>query len=528
MSKKLIAFGAALLASTASVQMNARVTGFYVGIQGGVDVAQFKIFDGSSHQGCTSSVSYAAGSRISAPSGIPGADASAEIYSNGAPVSIPTPSVLTGRDDFEATPEYLYRVRPAGEIFVGYNYQVGSNFVVGAEIRGGLTFGSHKFDGSVRVPDLTCYELTGEDSTTYGPTADDFYQNQYRKTKFELDTKFTGDFSLRLGCVLPGTDGRFAVFLRGGVGLVRQELTFSQDSGALYREAAVNAAYKGVSAEMRKYRVELKKGGHTLGDGTNTFGDEAANGYLVCARVREFPNLNYPYTGDVQGGLSLPAPLYGNSIGTSAGALAADVQTWIGGGNPADTQQAFYAVAAAATYLLDASITETYGLTDISKRKTVLSEQQETKNRFTWHAGLDGEYHFANGLFVRASYTFKYIKGFFVEKQTKIDSLTSQEIKQSLSSAVDGGTFDKWFKGSVSVATAADNTALMYPFADGGALALGNAGSAVRTAIAQLMEDQLSDPQGSLELGTINTKVGTNEKSFSHQFTLGVGFKFCM
>lgn len=141
MSKRLIALGAALFASVAPIHTNARVTGFYVGIQGGVDLAQFKVYDGTSHQGTSATW----------------ADTKGTIYGDhnetgdGTSATVTIPSVTKASDDFEATPEYIYKVRPAGEIFIGYNYQVGSNFVVGVEVKGGLTFGSHKYSASTRL-----------------------------------------------------------------------------------------------------------------------------------------------------------------------------------------------------------------------------------------------------------------------------------------------------------------------------------------------------------------------------------------
>lgn len=476
MNKKLVALGAALLASTAAVQ--ARVTGFYVGIQGGIDLAQFKIYDGTSHTGATMSHKVDPGSKYS------GVDA------DGTTVTAAVPSIIKASDDFEATPEYVYKVRPAGQIFIGYNYQIGSNFVIGAEILGGLTFGAHKLASAVLVPNLTCYtRLEDKKSLIESSNSRDqeYFKGKYSSTQFELDTKFSGDLSLRLGCVIPGTDGRLAIFLRGGVGFVRQELTFAQKSGDLYYETIMNAALKAAKA---------------CGASQTTPGGKVSASYL-----QETFYVAWPFLGDCAD--------YTSDATETATYKTAEAERNAAIGDNADARSAV--LGPLVEHLVVNASTAEYGLVDQAKGKIKISDVNETKNRFTWHAGIDGEYHFANGLFVRASYTFKYVKGFFAEKSQEVKSLTKDEVKTVVKEAVTSGVFDRFLKEQWRNGT---DRKLIYD--DEGTL------NKIKGVLAAGIGSGYESCPDQVSLGTLNTKVGTHEKSFSHHFTVGVGFKFCM
>lgn len=531
MNTKLIALSAALLASTAPV--NARVTGFYIGVQGGIDLAQFKVHDGTSHAGGTMTHKtptkasypvkmidgdYPAGGPHGFTSENDNRSTDPYIYGSDQEVSAACPSVLAGSDDFEATPEYVYKVRPAGEIFVGYNYQVGSNFVVGVEIAGGMTFGSHKFDNAALVPDLTCYVLNKNDSKkSVTPSSDandkEYFHNQYRATKFELETKFTGDLSLRLGCVIPGTEGRLAVFLRGGVGLARQELTFNQKSGPLYYEAIANAAYKGAAAQVYKEYATF--------DNTTVWGQyegdnrsDKAGRATTASFMRDATYLSW--------GLDGIAGSYDEN-----GTTVTEIQnafTALASGNAQAGKAAIMWLDMASTYLLENATTGTYMLQGAAKTKLGDVDLNETKNRFTWHAGIDGEYHFANGLFVRASYTFKYVKGFFAEKSESVVSLTKEENKAIAKSAVTDGLF-KDFLANVKVKTTGESDKLVTWIEEPSKNVAYNYTN-VATLLGTEYANKYDYVPDQLSLGTLNHKIGTNEKSFSHNFSFGLGFKF--
>lgn len=477
MSKRLIALGAALFASVAPIHTNARVTGFYVGIQGGVDLAQFKLYDGTSHQGTSATWADTKGTQYG----------DNNETGDGTPATVTIPSVTKASDDFEATPEYIYKVRPAGEIFIGYNYQVGSNFVVGVEVKGGLTFGSHKYSASTRLPDLTCYTRS-DDGTTLVDSSDKqdlaYFKGQYKPTQFELDTKFSGDLSLRLGCVVPGTDGRLAVFLRGGVGFVRQELTFKQASGDLYYEAIVNAALRGAKMAVA--------------------GAETDGAFVSAALMHDLLYVTWPFTyidkrhDGAQNQAAIIAAIDGVIDNTP-------------GNDPRDI-----GAGEIARFLLKEGATAEYGLVDQARGKIKDLEANETKSRFTCHVGGDLEYHFANGLFVRASYTFKYIKGFFAEKSQNVTSLTKAEAGAAVAAAVQNGAIDRFLKN-------------LWYGSDGRQVVLDDQQmGVVKNLLVQGIPGVYDDCPDSLSLGSLNTKVGTHEKSFSHQFTFGIGFKFCM
>lgn len=478
MSKKLLALGAALLMGTSMAE--SRVSGFYVGVQGGMNLAQFKIFDGSSHEGTTATYT-SPGKTSYAQNGTVNTWIKVE-EGNTQAVSFNVQSVLGNNDAFEAT-EYIYKVRPMAQFFAGYNYQIGSNFVVGLELKAGAVFGAHKFDGSAKVNDLTSWSV---EDTKIINKENPYYKGNNRPTTFELKTKFTGDASLRLGYIVPGTEGRLAFFLRGGIGIARQELTFKQTSGDYYQEAIMQSFMSGAKAK----KMELK--------GTLP-GSSATDRALYVGACYAFENayMSWKIKKTANWGIDV-------RLNDTKANILNKLK------DPNNTGADTYTELSdlfAATYCTDSKGLSVSGI-------LANPDLNETKNRLTGHAGADLEYHFASGMFVRASYTFNYIKGFFAESSAKSRTLNKNEVKQIIKNS-DGAiaAFIKALEGTDSMVFT--NEVPGNDFAN----ACENFEKRLYTTFDQF-------PQDGINAGTMKYKVGTNKKSFSHDFSLGIGYKF--
>lgn len=498
---------------------NAKVGGFYVGASGSGNLAQFKVYDESSHaEGKQNLVAKpgavqelfifrekSAGSKYNGKmQGYyylePNVQGAAEIT---------TRSVLAA-DKNNIAEDTIYKVRPAAKIFVGYNYQIGSNFVVGVELSGGMTFGAYKYSGDIKVPDLIHFKT--------GPNNDSFFDNDKYprssiKTDFEMKTKFDGDVSLRLGYLIPGTDGRLALFLRGGVGLINRKLKVQLASIDPYVLAAGASAHADNKVQMQKHHnacgPELDKLNATRGSGNEADwvmlkGENGAkmhalmNGKLIL-------DLMCGYTGHVKnyGGASIDL----TGVGTNPNAAA----TY-------DSVKSVLPGLLADQFLANGRTYDTLYYDNYYNPNS--ASKSETK--FTWHVGTDAEYHFSSGLFVRASYTFKYAKGFFAENSIPLKTYSKEKCKEQIDhmeSMLYGFIVDGRYKQELSSGvTNADLITLL-----GNGQYLGDVQKATIEQIKAKLDDM---PENGLSLGTLNSKLGLGDKSFYHEFSLGFGYKF--
>lgn len=509
MNKKLSALNIGLAVSTVlclSDSVSARVTGFYVGVSVSANLGRFKIYNGSKHVPGTINVAVPAGAVYD------GTD-NAAISSDAATTATFTPkSVLAGNDDFAAT-QYINSVRPSANLFFGYNYQVASNFVVGGELSFGVVFGAHKYSGTALVPDLTEYSVdTANGAMTEKKTG--YYAGKSFPSVFELRTKFTADAALRIGTVIPGTDGRLALYLKGMVGLARQELKFSQTgAGAFYYQGILDSAIKASKSELYKL-------------GPVIAGSDAAtkNRYVAMAYARDLFYNTYKLKGIVAGdnvpivtspqlialrnGAAGGAGLDAATVGPIAEAYAAAIVKWSETGSDL--------ITSALTIFPDPSIST-------------------IKNRFRCGVGADVEYSFASGGFVRFSYMFVYTKGFFAESTSDVKSVTKQNLLDNIGKQFDDGVFNGYIDFSPVYVSDVPVYASLYVEAVGGvAVPAGLTpaqADAARAAIAARVKTMLlnsfdSIPAAGVQMGKFDHKVGTGKKSFGHEFSVGVGWRF--
>ncbi|MDR3285623.1 MAG: hypothetical protein LBS83_02990 [Holosporales bacterium] len=451
MSKKILLLGCAF-AALGTVRADAAISGFYVGIQGTGSLAQLKIYDGSSHSGTTVKHNFEVNQKYA------GEDLEA------GEISVSVPSILTGSEEYTTTPEYQYKIKPSANIFIGYNYQIG-DVVMGVELSAGTTFGAHKIDGYFKTTELNHYKLTDGDDVGGGVYRDRKVELRDDKTSdvlngtFELKTRFSGDASVRLGYIIPGTDGRFALFLRGGVGLANQKLIYSQKgSDEFWTTAVYDAFFRPAQAKASVASLQ----------------DSDRYRYFALSDGTYF---SYKLTPGLEQKLTYP----GGDVPTAAMELVDDV---IEMGNSGDKL-----------------------LPGISGLGGDISNIEETKTRFTWHVGTDLEYHISGGAFVRVSYTFKYIKGFFAEKAYTVKTPTKEVFEKVFKAQVAEGAFDELVRESSFTG-------------------LGVGVKPTSTDLAAACDGAFDGLVGGLDLGTVNVKVGTGKKSFAHEVSLGIGFRF--
>lgn len=502
MNKKILLLGAAFM-GIASLPSEARIGGFYAGVQGGIDLAQFKIYDGTKCDPATVTGDPTFG-RIHVHTYDTGITTTTYIRPNESATAAAsvTGSAFCSGSDGNIGVDTTYKVRPAGAIFLGYNYQVTPNVVVGVELVGGMTFGTHTYEGPIKLQPLT-HHTASVSSGTLSTTGPSTYPTAYSDMKFEMDTKFVGDASLRIGFVLPGTDGRFAVFARGGVGFQNREIKAhlgNLDPYVLAASAAFHAAAK-------QDEFNANKAARTAaGAGDNHCSINAGDG------TPEQKALKLGYVNKMISYLSLRAAAAGNVA--SKMPKNAYVVVTPEGENLASTDIVGQSEAALANqqrialHMLD-NMQGTDTLSSPGAMQMGNISKSETK--FTWHVGGDLEYHFASGLFVRASYTFRYAKGFFVEGDTALKTRAKFNITKPDVAA--------WLQGQMF--TNADGTKTAP-----GVTLLAAQLSTAADAILAVANSACQSVQ-SYTIANLKSRYGTGDKSYHHEFAVGIGFRFC-
>lgn len=516
MNKKFLLLSAAF-AMVSTTAVDAKVTGFYAGVSGTGNFAQFKVYDASSHTEGKQNFTVKAGEADKTviirlfSTGANGKKISGYYHTAAQPngLSSADTAIITTRsilasDKNNIAEDTIYKVRPSGKVFVGYNYQIGSNFVVGVELSGGMTFGAYKYSGDIKVPDLIHFKTGSNNDSFFG---NDKYPRSSIKTDFEMKTKFDGDVSLRLGYLIPGTDGRLALFLRGGVGLINRKLKVQLASIDPYVLAAGASAHADQKVQTQQIHNAAGKGANNNDFVTVYSADGGAKMHaLMNAKVAL--DLMCSYTGYVKN--------YG----------AAEIDfTGIGNrdtNNP--NNPIVYANNKELTYTLLADQfignARTY---DNLYYDNLFNPNSTSKSetKFTWHVGTDAEYHFSSGLFVRASYTFKYAKGFFAENSIPLKTYSKQKYEELVNKMQKDGLFF----GFIADGKYKDGNAT-----SGLAVFIGNNNEAVAEAeagMAKVIKSKLDDmPTDGVSLGTLNSKLGLGDKSFYHEFSIGFGYKF--
>lgn len=531
MNKKFLLLSAAF-AMVSATAGNAKVGGFYVGASGSGNLAQFKIYDASSHTEGKQNFTTKAGEAdetliIRLPSagaengekisgyyhtGAAVKDASGKITGVGRSIAdtatITTRSILA-EDENNVAEETIYKVRPAAKIFVGYNYQIGSNFVVGVELSGGMTFGAHKYSGDIKVPDLIHFKTGPNNDACYDR---DKYPRSSIKTDIELKTRFDGDLAVRLGYLIPGTDGRLALFLRGGVGLINRELKVQLASIDPYVLAAGASGHADQKVQTQQIHNVAGKGAGS-GDFVTVYAENGGAKMHALMNAKVALDLMCGYTGYVKNYGAALIDFTGIGDRTS-GNLNIDSQ---------QNKELMYSLLA-DQFLANARTYDTLYYDNSFNPDS--ASKSETK--FTWHIGADAEYHFASGLFVRASYTFKYAKGFFAGNSIPLKTYSKQKCEELVEKMRTDGLFfgfiadGKYQEGNVSnpLINPVANAATFVPNSNEG---IKQAAAKMANAIKGKLEMM---PADGVSLGTLNSKLGLGDKSFYHEFSIGFGFKF--
>ncbi|MDR0632577.1 MAG: hypothetical protein LBF84_00330 [Holosporales bacterium] len=453
MNKKLLLFSLGAIA--ASVQHSH--ADFHIGAYCGGNLHQMKIYDGSQHQGTVVSYTFPAGATY-AGRAIDGT------------YSVPVPDMFRSSGEVAVTPDYQFGVRPEVAIYAGYDYRFNA-FILGVEISAGAKFGSSKCATYAKTPELKHLAVTdGDPCSVYEKTATPV--TDILLYNVEVKTKFVGEASIRAGYLIPGTDGRLAFVLFGGIGLANREISAELvGSKEFYSSAIFDGFYR--NAEALVYNNP--KGGSA---------DQIKAHYAYMAMSDP---VYYAYK---LSGIGLLAKTY-TVAGADVNAAALDAASQIITDVLVDGKS--------GTKLL------VWGLdSDLSGKKS--------GTKFTWHVGANLEYTFSNGAFVRVGYKFRYIKGLNVEQSYTVTSPSKEAFVAAFKKEIKDGGLDDLVMNST--------------FTNGNATS-----DAIKTALTQtLLEDALTHEfaglaPGKFSLGNIDYKVGTGEKSCEHTAYIGFGWK---
>lgn len=497
MSKKLLIMGAAFAMGTCAPRLTEAWTGFYVGIQGGLDLKQIKIYDGTKHTpgSTTHTVKKGVGVTYDADKGyqaITTKDTTGTLNCKS--------SALAGSDDYAATP-WVYLLRPSAYLMVGYNYRISSLFIVGVEARAGVTFGAHKYDGFTKagsvsmygtkgsIPSDTKQEATKYTIKTYSEKEDSYYADANKfSTQVEVKTNFSADASLRLGFVIPGD--RFAVFLKGGVGVDRQEIKFNRTGfGPWIYEAALQAAQADAKVAFMNSKIAMRsdqKSGYGVGDITA----DSANDVVLYGNIRD--SLYFGFAPD--------RALWASYVTREASSdVTKDAKLY---------QEMAYK-------LIDNIASAEHGLSEqaLAKAKSLDPSLSESKSVFTCHFGADFEYKVARNLLLRLFYEWKWTKGFWIEqKSSEMRGQTSVDMS-------------KWIQHD----NAKDVIALYVQNArasDGALFITSEDQKAAIDGITSALDSSYfkSYPEKGSSMGTVDHRVKV--KNCSHTFGVAIAYKF--
>lgn len=497
MSKKLLVMGAAFAMGTCAPQLTEAWTGFYVGIQGGLDLKQIKIYDGTKHTPGSTTHTVKADTYYTYDAD-KGLQAITTKETKGT-LSCKS-SALAGSDDYAATP-WVYLLRPSAYLMAGYNYRISSLFIVGVEARAGVTFGAHKYDGFTKtgpasmygtkgdIPSDTNKDATSYTTKTYSEKEDSYYADANKfSTQVEVKTNFSADASLRLGFVIPGD--RFAVFLKGGIGVDRQEIKFNRTGfGPWIYEAALQAAQADAKVAFMNSKIAMRSA-EKNDYGSKNIKADSANNVVLFGNIRD--SLYFGFAPD--------RVLYTSYVDSS---------------NLASITKDDNLYKDMAYVLADNLASAEHGLSEqaLAKAKSLDPSLSESKSVFTCHVGVDFEYKVAKNLLLRLFYEWKWNKGFWIDQtssvmrgQTSSDMdkwMDSDEAKDVLNRYVAGALSDD---GKPIFTTDQEKTA------------------AFNGVLGKLKGYFASFPAEGSSLGTVDHRVKV--KNCSHTFGVAIAYKF--
>ncbi|MDR1208110.1 MAG: hypothetical protein LBJ89_02035 [Holosporales bacterium] len=444
-----------------------RVTGFYVGVMGSCNVLRFKLIDASSHPSGQTVKNKASKETIYLFNG-----ASLLLPVDGSEVSGAVNQVLTESDSFAAL-EKAYKVRPSAAFFFGGQFQIGRNLFVGLEGRVSKDFGSFLYEGDGKLPALK--EFTVADDNKSIKTKSEIASVSC-PLKVEINKKVVFDAYLRVGANIPGSDGRFRVYLGGGGGAERTELTVAE-TGAGFR-------YMCAVADSALHTGKLLTA--TTLDAAKPGDNASIAAYFGAAFLKDAI-----YNMRVFTGVLTDNKVYGASADdVRNGATDLIVEPFLYGANTNHEFQAQF-----NKLLKDPSCSIT-----------------KWRPRFGGIVGF--EYDVSRSVSLRFECSVAYTKKLKVEQLETISPLTAEAIESGFEKAIKDGTFTP----AINQLIDNDNVAIF---------ASEKSSEAQRDAIAAKFKDQfkkgLSD--GKVELGKFNYAY-VLKKQIETKFSAGVSVRF--
>lgn len=531
MSKKLVALSALCAMGAADIQ-SAKVTGFYVGIGAGFSVSRFKTHNKTGYTPGSDTVTVKNGEVAEYNAAGYTVDYEGEDFN----LTLTSGKNIMADGDGAVIVKGLGNIRPTMKFFLGYNYQIGQNFMAGLELSGTMNFKHQEQTKDFQLNKVNQYKNSGgmDKETGKGGGAtliledqgtDPFYAlNRTGKLTAKWSPKFMGDISLRLGYVIPTADGHAVIALRGGFGFVRHELAVStKGAGTYYGEAIAqmyNALFKGYEksafeAIVKKHnyrdngynKADLVSAGGTYDtDTAKLFGAyvgymKARNAWYFCFAPDSkldtaLLNVTAPITGATDDAYSKTHEKFEQ----------ADQESY-------DTLDTVFH----ALYYLK---TTSHGLCDPYKKKAEALDAEATakKTTWTWHVGVEGEYYWSNGVFVRAGYTFRYLNGVTVERTANLTSGCRADVGKLFTD----GSYDGFYKNVVMTAghsEDADPKKTVNPMWTKDAI------DSVVNYVKTKVGEYVVLPDKALNGGSL--KFSHEVKNFCvHEVSFGIGFKF--
>lgn len=525
MSKKLVALSALCAMGAADIQ-SAKVTGFYVGIGAGFSVSRFKTHNKTGFTPGSDTVTVKNGEVAEYNAAGYTVDYEGDDFN----LTLTSGKNIMADGDEDVIVKGLGNIRPSMKFFLGYNYQIGQNFMVGLEISGTMNFKHKEQTADFKLNKVNQYKNSGgidkETGKGGGATValedqgtDPFYAlNRKGKLTAKWSPKFMGDISLRLGYVIPTADGHAVIALRGGFGFVRHELAVStKGAGTYYSEAIAqmyNALFK--SEEKNAFEANVTNSGFTpKGYNKDNLGDkydaQLAGKYVGYMKARNAWYFCFAPDSKLDAVLlNQSKPSEGQS-----GDGYSETHTKFEQADQ-DSEDMFDTVFHALYYLK----TTSHGLCDPYKKKAEAldAEASAKKTTWSWHVGVDGEYYWSNGVFIRFGYTFRYLNGVTAERTANVTSGCKADVGKQFTD----GSYDGYYKNVVMTAGHKDGkvtNAEVKPMWKGAAV--GPATAFVKTKVGEYVVL----PDKALNAGSL--KFSHEVKNFGvHEFAFGIGYKF--
>lgn len=518
MSKKLVALSALCAMGAADIQ-SAKVTGFYVGIGAGFTVSRFKTHNKTGYTPGSDTVTVKNGEVAEYNA----AGYTVDYEGDDLNLTLTSGKNIMADGDEDVIVKGLGNIRPTMKFFLGYNYQIGQNFMVGLELSGTMNFKHKEQTADFKLNKVNQYKNSGgmDKETGKGGGAtliledqgtDPFYAlNRTGKLTAKWSPKFMGDISLRLGYVIPTADGHAVIALRGGFGFVRHELAVStKGAGTYYGEAIAqmyNALFK--SEEKNAFEANVTKSGFTtLGYNKDNLGDkydaQLAGRYVGYMKARNAWYFCFAPDSKLETAL----------LNKTTSRTPPDFSDF---NEQAKESDNIYDTIFHSLYNLK---TTSHGLCDPFRKKAEAldAEANAKKNTWTWHVGFDAEYYWSNGLFVRTGYLFRYLNGVTVERTANLTSGCKADVGKLFTD----GSYDGFYK---NVVMTAGHNANADPKEEATPMWTGKAIDGATDFVKTKVGEYVVLPDKALNGGSL--KFSHEVKNFCvHEVSFGIGFKF--